>query len=148
MQQQFPLTRRVVVHHVGLRVLADVDVNQPNLTVLNAAIGLVDRHIAGANAFHFATAQFDTALKLFQNLVLPLCLAVRADSGRVWILLVGLLFLVLLLSHVSILPSFVTQRIIAPKSFGLQPSSFYVRCSAIVEPSPFGKMCDCGFGSL
>lgn len=65
---------------VGERVLLDVAAHEPDLAPVNAAVGLVERHPAVAEAFDFASHQHNATLKVVEHFVLVPCLAIVGDD--------------------------------------------------------------------
>src|ERR1700685_4606922 len=97
-QQELPRPLGLMVYHVGLRVKGDVAVDEPQLSVVDAGVGLFDRNLAVADALHFAADQDDAAFDLVQNVVLVPRPPIAAHGRRA-----GISFGRLLASHAAII---------------------------------------------
>ena len=81
-----------MVELVGLDVFGDVAADQPDFAVLDAAVGVVQRQRAFAQALHLAADQHDAALERVEHFVLAPRLAILGDQPLVVVFAVGSVF--------------------------------------------------------
>jgi len=93
-EQKFPCTFRFMIEPIGLKVLLNIAVDKPDLTIFDLRIGLCKRAAAFAQALHFASDQNDAALIRIKNFVIMSGLAVLANDLDIWINI--LIFLLIL----------------------------------------------------
>ena len=79
LQQQLARALGQVVELMGEAVLLDVTAQQPNLLALDPAVRVLQRHVAVAQALHFAAGQDDAALQGFQHQVIMARTAIVGD---------------------------------------------------------------------
>ena len=68
-----------VVELVGVAVLLDIAAHQPDFVAFDAAVRLLHRHVAVAEALHFAAGQDDAALQRVEHEII---VARTGDCGR------------------------------------------------------------------
>ena len=87
-----------MVPETGLAILGDVGADEPQLLFLNPNISFIERDVAFAEAFDFASNQHHTAFDLLKDLVLvPRTPVLSDDLTLVGRAIFGGLFLFLLL---------------------------------------------------
>lgn len=69
-QQQFARAFRFVIEAAGLREFGDVAIDQPDFAVVHAGVGLFDRRVPSAQAFHFGADEHDAGLDRVHDFVL------------------------------------------------------------------------------
>ena len=98
MHEQLAEAARLVIQHVRMAIFGNIAADQPELAVLDPAVGLGQRYLAVAQTLHLAANQHDTALDRIKHRVIVPRLAILRDRPLILARLLGggAIFLVLL----------------------------------------------------
>jgi hypothetical protein len=81
MQEEFSPSLGHMVELIGLFVFGNVAAHEPDLSLVDAAVGLVERNPSRSQAFHLAADQSNPAFERLENLILVTRLAVLRDDA-------------------------------------------------------------------
>ena len=80
-QKQLSLSHRLVVFPIAVRVLADMRVEQPRFVALDIGVAFFELHLAGLRGLHFRSAERNSGLIFFEQMVVVPGLAVVAQDA-------------------------------------------------------------------
>src|SRR6266568_6643106 len=81
-EQQPPLTKRIVIEIASGRIRADVTVEQPDLVALDGCVALLEVSLALADGLHLGPGQLDACFELFEQMIQMRRLTVYSEIPR------------------------------------------------------------------